>query len=155
MCHNGCRYATGIEGDCGLSSRELMEGQKEGMMCLEQPEEPTMSEKFLTIMRCDAHKVTAIAIERKDGSGRRLTPEKCCGSWVTKKRWTIDALMLEDIKRELIPEMSAPDPLAERMAEALRRSTEWIEKHHEMPGYSEMLLLNHEALAAWEWRGKS
>jgi hypothetical protein len=40
MCHNGCRYQSGPEGDCGLSSRDLKEGKREVMLCMEVPEEP-------------------------------------------------------------------------------------------------------------------
>lgn len=52
--------------------------------------------KFLAINRCPIHTgVMSVSVDDADG-GRRLTPHKCCGQWVTVKRWEVDEEMVAD-----------------------------------------------------------
>lgn len=57
--------------------------------------------KYLSILRCAKHGYNAIAIEEQDGSGLRVTPGKCCGSWQTVQRWPLSESMVAEIKLQL------------------------------------------------------
>ena len=56
---------------------------------------------FLAIQRCPVHSsFMAISIE-DDNGGYRLTPSKCCGSWITLQRWEVSpADLIADIRNE-------------------------------------------------------
>jgi hypothetical protein len=53
--------------------------------------------KYLTINQCPQHKdFMSVSIDDEDG-GYRLTPSKCCGRWVTIKKWKMTAKDLREI----------------------------------------------------------
>lgn len=56
---------------------------------------------YLSILKCETHDYWAIAVEREDGGGTRLTPAKCCGSWGTVKRLRMTPAQLREAANEL------------------------------------------------------
>ncbi len=56
---------------------------------------------YLAINECPRHHHKSICIETEDGSGVRITPNKCCGRWKTTNRWLIDASLKANLIEEL------------------------------------------------------
>lgn len=56
---------------------------------------------FLSIDRCPIHRnFWSISVEYPDGTGRRLTPSKCCGQWEIQWKFRIDNRLTEEILNE-------------------------------------------------------
>lgn len=53
------------------------------------------NEKYLAINKCTHHGFMSVSIDDEDG-GVRITPTKCCGSWVVLQRWRITESMVRD-----------------------------------------------------------
>lgn len=86
-------------------------------------EVPTVT---LAIDHCPRHGFYSVSLNETSangwGSGRRLTPSKCCGSWKTFREWTMSVRELRDIANEaeeLAAKLEAAAP-----AEALLKTPE-------------------------------
>lgn len=60
----------------------------------------------LAIDHCPRHGFYSVSLnetaESGWGSGRRLTPSKCCGSWKTFREWDMDANGLREMANEAV-----------------------------------------------------
>jgi len=61
---------------------------------------------LVTLYQCP-HKVMSVAMQREDGSGfdRRITPDKCCGSWQRSKQWKMSPRDSRILAKELLAEL--------------------------------------------------
>lgn len=46
-----------------------------------------MRKAFLSLAQCPQHGVQMISLDDEEGCGTRITPGKCCGQWLTAKKW--------------------------------------------------------------------
>jgi hypothetical protein len=54
--------------------------------------------KTLVIMRCREHQAWAVSIDdTEDGTGSRVTPGKCCGSWRTVKEFVMTSALWTEL----------------------------------------------------------